>query len=236
MPRPSFALTSRISSAIGADEIVQLLLAPLGLGAGQIDLVQDGDDLEAGVHRQKEIRQRLRLNALRRVDDENRALAGGERPRDFVGEVDVPRRVDEVELVVLAAVGAIRHPDGVELDRDAALALEVERVEHLRLHLALLQHARGFDQPVGQASTCRDRYVRRCRSCGCARASLRPWRAGSMATTQYSRAPEYAAAWPGASPARDSARPNPRQLPPLARSARHLTPTSLSPHHQNVRR
>ena len=31
-----------------------------------------------------------------------------------------------------------------------ALALEVERVEHLRLHLALLQHAGGFDQAVGQ--------------------------------------------------------------------------------------
>ena len=44
----------------------------------------------------------------------------------------------------------VRHAHGVELDRDAALALEVERVEHLLLHLALLQRARRLDQPVGQ--------------------------------------------------------------------------------------
>ncbi len=52
--------------------------------------------------REEEIRQRLRLNPLRRVDDEDRALARGERARHLVREVHVPRRVDEVELVVLA--------------------------------------------------------------------------------------------------------------------------------------
>ena len=97
---PSFALTSRMSSGIGADQVVHFLLATLGLGAGQVDLVEDRDDLEPGVHREEEIRQRLRLDALRRVDDEDRALARGERARHLVREVDVPRRVDEVELVV----------------------------------------------------------------------------------------------------------------------------------------
>ena len=105
MPMPSFALTSRISSGIGADQIVHFLLAPLRLGAGQVDLVEDRDDLEPGVHREEEIRQRLRLDPLRRVDDEDRALARGERARDLVGEVDVPRRVDEVELVLAAVLG-----------------------------------------------------------------------------------------------------------------------------------
>ena len=33
---------------------------------------------------------------------------------------------------------------------DAALALEVERVEDLRLHLPLLQGASGLDQTVGE--------------------------------------------------------------------------------------
>ncbi len=135
---------------LGADEVVQLLLAALRLGAGEIDLVEDRDDLEPRVEREEQIRERLRLDPLRRVDDEDGALACGERARDFVREVDVSRRVDEVELVRLAAVRGVGHAYGVELDRDAALALEVERVEHLRLHLALLQHARGFDQPVGE--------------------------------------------------------------------------------------
>jgi hypothetical protein len=34
------------------------------------------------------------------------------------------------------------------LDRDAALALDVHRVEHLRLHLAVAQAAATLDQPV----------------------------------------------------------------------------------------
>jgi hypothetical protein len=36
----------------------------------------------------------------------------------------VPRRVDQVQLVRLAALRRVRHAHGVELDRDAALALE----------------------------------------------------------------------------------------------------------------
>ena len=76
---------------IGADQVVHFLLAPFGLGAGKIDLVEDRDDLEPGVEREEQIRQRLRLNALRRVDDEDRAFARGERARHFVREVDVAR-------------------------------------------------------------------------------------------------------------------------------------------------
>jgi hypothetical protein len=62
----------------------------------------------------------------------------------------VARRVDQVQLVVLAVARRVAHAHGVELDRDPALALEVERVEHLGLHLALLQHARVLDQAVGE--------------------------------------------------------------------------------------
>ena len=39
---------------------------------------------------------------------------------------------------------------GLRLDRDAALALEVHRVEHLRLHLAVGQAAAALDQAIGE--------------------------------------------------------------------------------------
>src|ERR1700760_2903974 len=42
------------------------------------------------------------------------------------------------------------HAHGVELDRDAALALEVQGVQDLLFHLALLQCSGRLDQPVGQ--------------------------------------------------------------------------------------
>ena len=83
---------------------VNLAARLLGLRARQIDLVDDRDDLEVVLDRQVGVGQRLRLDALRRVDQQQRAFAGGQRPRDFVREVDVPRRVDQVEDVLLAVV------------------------------------------------------------------------------------------------------------------------------------
>ena len=49
--------------------------------------------------REMDVGERLGLDALRRVDDEDRALAGLEAVADLVGEVDVTGRVDEVEAV-----------------------------------------------------------------------------------------------------------------------------------------
>src|SRR5437762_667497 len=60
------------------------------------------------------------------------------------------RRVDKVQLVLLAVERDVRHAHGVELDGDASLALEVECVENLGLHFALLQHASGLDQAIGE--------------------------------------------------------------------------------------
>jgi len=42
------------------------------------------------------------------------------------------------------------HPHRVQLDRDAALALQVHGVEHLLAHLTFLERAGGLDQSVGE--------------------------------------------------------------------------------------
>src|SRR3954464_3953243 len=135
---------------LDAEEIGNFFSALLGLGTGKIDLVPNGDDLQPRVHRQQQIRKRLRFDSLRSIDDQDRALAGGERARDFVGEIDVTWRIDEVELVLLAIGCHVSHPDRVQLDGDSALALEIERIQDLRLHLPLLQHPRCLDQAIGQ--------------------------------------------------------------------------------------
>ncbi len=95
------------------------------------------------------VRERLRLEPLRGVDDEDRALARGERARHLVAEVDVPGRVDQVELVLLALVGP-GDAHGLRLDRDAALALEIHRVEHLLAHVALGDRAGELQDAVGE--------------------------------------------------------------------------------------
>src|SRR3546814_2395704 len=75
--------------------------------------------------------QGLRLDPLAGVDHQDRALAGRQRAADLVGEVDVPGGVDQVQGVAAAVPGVVQQPDGLRLDGDAALALDVHRVEHL---------------------------------------------------------------------------------------------------------
>ena len=85
-----------------SEQLGDLLGHPLGLGSGKVDLVQARDQLEARIDRQVRVGDGLRLDALARVDDQQRALARGERARHLVGEVDVAGRVDQMELIGLA--------------------------------------------------------------------------------------------------------------------------------------
>ena len=135
---------------IKPDHVLDLLLDLVGLGGRQIDLVEHRNDLEIVVERLIDVGERLRLDALAGVDDEQRALAGGERTVDLIGEVDVAGRVDEVEDVILAVVRAIFEANGLRLDRDAALALDIHGIEHLLDHFARFEPAGELNQPVGK--------------------------------------------------------------------------------------
>ena len=44
----------------------------------------------------------LRLDPLPCVHNKQRPLTGGKRSRDFVRKINVPRRIDEIELIDLA--------------------------------------------------------------------------------------------------------------------------------------
>jgi hypothetical protein len=97
------------------------------------------------LERQVAVGEGLGLDALGGVDDEHHALARRQRAAHLVAEVDVPRRVDQV-VDVPVPVDA----DVLGLDRDAAFALEVHRVEVLRLHVARLDRAGDLEDAVGQ--------------------------------------------------------------------------------------
>ena len=120
------------------EHLLDLLRVAVRLGRGQVDLVQRRDDLEVVLEGEIAVGERLRLDALGGVDEEHDALAGGEAAAHLVAEVDVARRVDQVEDVVAPV-----DPHVLGLDRDAALALDVHRVE------VLLAHVPGVDR-VGE--------------------------------------------------------------------------------------
>ena len=123
---------------------------PLGLGAGQVDLVQAGDELQARLDRQVGVGQRLGLDALGGVHHQQGSLARGQGARDLVGEVHVPGRVDELQLVGLAVAGGVEDPHGPGLDGDPALALEVHGVEQLGAHRPRIDRVGELEDPVGQ--------------------------------------------------------------------------------------
>ena len=136
--------------SVEPDDVLDLLLDLLRLGRRQVDLIEDRDDLVIVVERLVDVGERLRLDPLACVDHQQRALAGGERAVHLIGKVDMPGRVDEVEHIGLAVSRLVVEADGLGLDRDAALALDVHRVEDLVLHLAVGDRAAKLDQPVGQ--------------------------------------------------------------------------------------
>ena len=119
-----------------------------GCGRRQVDLVEDRDDRQALAQGEVDVGQRLGLDALGGVDDEDRALARLQAAADLVREVDVAGRVDEVEPVDQAVVRRVLEADGPRLDRDPLLALEVHRVEDLARHLAGVDRVGQLEQPV----------------------------------------------------------------------------------------
>ena len=70
-----------------------------GSADGRSILLRTGMSVRFSLEREVDVGERLGLDALGRVDDEDRALAGLEAVADLVAEVDVAGRVDEVEPV-----------------------------------------------------------------------------------------------------------------------------------------
>ena len=137
---------------LASQQVDDLVLHLVNHGRIHVDFVQHGDDFEVVAHGQVEVRNGLRLNTLRGIDNQQRTFARGNRARNLVGEVDVSRRIDEVERIEFSVGGTVLHLDGVALDGDALLALELHVVEHLSLHL-----------PAGKCACFFYNSVRECR-------------------------------------------------------------------------
>ena len=135
---------------IEPDHLLDLLRDAIGLGRGQVDLVDDRNDLEVLRDGQIGVRECLRLDSLRRVHDKERSFAGLKRAGYFVRKIHVPRRIDQIEDVVLSIVGPVVHPHRLRLDGDHALALEIHLVEELIASFALRQSVGGIEQAIRQ--------------------------------------------------------------------------------------
>ena len=98
-----------------------------------------------------EIRNRLCLNTLSSVDDKQCAFAGSDGAGDFVGEVHVPWGINQIEYVVLT-IELVVHLDGVALNGDPALALEIHIIEYLLLKILPRDGLCRLQQAVSQGT------------------------------------------------------------------------------------
>ena len=111
------------------------------VGVRQIDLVDHRHDRQTLFVGEVDVGHRLRLDALRRIDDEECAFTGRQAARNLVGEVHVTRRVEQVKRVLPAIFRRIAHRHRMRLDRDSALPFQIHRIEELILFFAGLDRA-----------------------------------------------------------------------------------------------
>ena len=135
---------------IDADHVLDLELGVLRIGVGQVHLVEHRHHLDAKVERGVAVGHGLRFDALAGIDHQQRTLASRQRATDLIREVNMARRVDQIEVVGLSIAGLVVQRGGLCLDGYPTLFLNVHRVQHLSFHLTLLQAATALDQPVGQ--------------------------------------------------------------------------------------
>ena len=110
---------------INTDHVFDLGNGVVRVGRGQIDLVEHRHDFNAKIKCRIAIGDRLRLNALRRVNHQQGALAGRQGATDLIRKINMPGRVDQVEVVFLAVPRGVMQGGGLGLDGDPALPLKV---------------------------------------------------------------------------------------------------------------
>ena len=118
--------------AITTYQVYDLVLHLVGHGAGHVYLINHRDNLQVMVNGHIEVRDGLCLNALCGIHHQQRTLTGRNRTRYFVREVYVSRGINQVQDVLLTLMH-IFHLDGVTLDGDTTLTLQIHIVEHLSL-------------------------------------------------------------------------------------------------------
>ena len=132
------------------EDVLQLVLAEGDVRARQVDLVDDRNDLHPEVDGKVGVGDRLGLDPLGGIDQQQGPLAGRQAARDLVGEVHVPGRVDEVESVVRAVGRLVLQGDRMALDGDASFPLQVHGIEQLLLHFPLADRLGSLQQTVAE--------------------------------------------------------------------------------------
>ena len=109
-PTPVLPLHGSTSSGIDAQHRLHLLHDFFRPGVLQVDLVEHRHDRQVVLHGRVGVGHGLGLDPLKGVDQQQRPFAARQAARNFVMKIDVPRRIDQVQLVLLAVVARSASP------------------------------------------------------------------------------------------------------------------------------
>ncbi len=117
---------------------------PLNICARQINLIDDGNNGQIIGHGQVNIGDGLSLHSLCGINQQERALTGREAPRHFIREIDVPRRINQMQGVRFPVLGLIPGSHRVGLNRNTTLTFEIHGIEDLIFGLSSSNCASSF--------------------------------------------------------------------------------------------
>ena len=120
-----------------ADHVLDLMLDLLGSCRGQVDLIDDGQHLEAIVDGKIGIRERLRFNALRRIHNQHRTLARRKGAGYLIVEIDMSGCINQVKLIFLPILRAVNQTNRLRFDGDSSFALQIHVIQNLLLHFSI---------------------------------------------------------------------------------------------------
>ena len=130
---------------------INRLLCTFDIGRWKINFVDHRQQGQVVFQRQVEIGDRLRFDPLRRIDNDQRAFARHQRSPHFVRKINVARCIDQIQQIFCSIRSLVIERNRITLDGNAPFTLDIHRVEHLFMQVALRNASAGLNQSVGES-------------------------------------------------------------------------------------
>src|SRR5690606_13447219 len=138
-PHAGLGAAAHRLGGVNTNNVFDFLSDPLRFCLGQVHLVENRNNLQSLFDGGVTVGYRLSLNTLGRVHHQQCPFAGRQGTGYFIGEIHVAGRINEVQLVGFTIAGLVVQGHAVRFDGDAALALQVHRIQNLGRHLTVTE-------------------------------------------------------------------------------------------------
>ncbi len=102
------------------------------------------------VDRLIDVRKRLRFHTLGGINHQQGAFHRSKRARNFIGKVHVTWGINQVQRVLFTVICLVDQANGLSLNGNAALLLDIHGIENLLRHLTISESAGRLDEAIGQ--------------------------------------------------------------------------------------